>query len=549
MSDSAGAVLFDGEFRDRELQKSARKDVRLQGFDVFVAGFVKALFAHSRFGPVYFTNEAAAALLRNPPSWLQGRTDRVRRVSANDPEELRELERLILLSVGPEMIQFAWLRSRLHRRDWPITAVLHALSPAPRIRYFFTSSLLPLLGPHDAFVCPSRAAKRAMESLFLSVPEEIRICREIPFELPVIPFGVDTGEHAAVDREAARAAQGFAASATVFLYFGRIASDKADLLPLLMAFAQLPPEAGAVLVLAGDDTQLKMGPALAAVARELGCGERVQVVADVSRQAKLELLAAADVFVSPSENTQESFPLTLAEAMASGLPVVTSDWGSHAELVEHGTTGLLVPTYLPPAASPWQTLTLYSGLAQENLLAMSTAVDVGHLAHDLRLLLERPDLRAAMGREARARAAATLDWRAVMGQYDELWSELLRRAGSVEARRGPFECSSFQEVFAGYPTSSLRGEDRVELSGDAVGATARRLPGVLGTSAYFRADVFSRILETLEREGATRIDRLVELAGDPAADVERHIGRLVKYGILHVSVSPPLEGSSTLETR
>jgi glycosyltransferase involved in cell wall biosynthesis len=535
---AAGAVLFDGEIRDRELQKSARKDVRVQGFDVFLAGFAKALLTHSRFGPIHVTREAATSFLRAAPPWLQEQAGRLSPVSANDPSELAETERLVLLSVGPEMLQFAWLRSRLHRPGWPITAVLHSLSPAPRIRYFFTSALLPLLGRHDAFVCPSRAAKKALENIFLSVPEEIRSCAEIPFEMPVIPFGIDCGEHGSITREEARLTHGIPASAVVFLCFGRLAMDKCDLLPLLIAFSQLPAESGALLLVAGDDTQLRMSSPLLGIARELGCGDRVRILADVSRAAKLEILAAADVFVSPTENTQESFSLTIAEAMASGLPVVASDWGAHGELVEEGETGFLIPTYLPPVAEPWHMLTLYSGLPQENLISMSTAVDVDHLLHALRQLLDHPELRERMGREARRRAAETLDWRTVIAQYDALWLELLERGASAAASRGTFACSSFQEVFADYPTRSLQGEDRVEVN-PALGGVARRLPGVLGTSPHFDADLFHRVLAALESAGPTRIDRLAELAAAPrprgATEVGRHIGRLVKYGVLRVA--------------
>ncbi|HYU36040.1 MAG TPA: glycosyltransferase family 4 protein [Thermoanaerobaculia bacterium] len=537
----AGALLFDGEIRDRELQKSMRKEVRVQGFDVFLAGFAKALLAHSRLGPVHVTREAATSFLRAAPPWLQEHAGRLSMVSANDPSELASIARLVLLSVGPEMIQLAWLRSRLHRPDWPITAILHSLSPAPRIRYFFTSALLPMLGRHDAFVCPSRAAKKALENLFFSVPEEIRSCSTIPFEMPVIPFGIDFHEHASIGKEEARRTHGIPSSAVVFLCFGRLAMDKCDLLPLMIAFSQLPKDSGAVLLMAGDDTQLRMGSPLLGLARELGCGDRVQILTDVSRTAKLEIFAAADVFVSPTENTQESFSMTLAEAMASGLPVVTSDWGAHGELVEHGETGFLIPTYLPPVAEPWHMLTLYSGIPQENLISMSTAVDVDHLLHSLQLLLASPDLRERMGREAKRRAAETLDWPVVVGQYDALWLELLERAGAVRAKSGPFACSSFQEVFAGYPTRSLQAEDSVEVN-QALGGVARRLPGVLGTSPHFDADLFHQVIATLESEGPTRIDRLVELAAAPrprsATEVGRHIGRLIKYGVLRVSAGP-----------
>jgi glycosyltransferase involved in cell wall biosynthesis len=536
---SAGALLFDGEVRDREALKSQRKDVPIQGFDVFLAGFTKALFASSRFSPVYVTKEAAESFLPNAPPWLRDFAPQIRTVSANDPSELGELERLILLSVGPEMIQLAWLRARLHRPDWPVTAILHSLSPAPRIRYFFTSALLATLTDHDAFVCPSQAAKRALENVYLSVPEEIRGGRKLPFELPVIPCGVDSREHAAIDRGAARQALGLAPAATVFLYFGRLAADKCDFLPLLIAFSQLPADSGATLVLAGDDTQYRMAGALAGVAQELGCGDRVQVRADLSHAAKLELLAAADVFVSPTENAQESFPLTIAEAMAAGLPVVTSDWGAHGELVQQGETGFLVPTYLPPATEPWHLLTLYSGMSHENLLAMSTAVDVGELGRCLLLLLERPELRRAMGGRARRWAEDNLDWQTVIGRFDELWLELLERAKSGGKRREPFLCSSFHEVFAGYPTKALEGGDRVEICDSPGGRMARQLPGVLSSGRHFKAETSDRVLTLLAAQGATRLDALVELACDgsqlTATDVERHTGRLIKYGIVRLA--------------
>ena len=127
----------------------------------------------------------------------------------------------------------------------------------------------------------------------------------MPFEVPVIPMGIDTAAFQSVDRHAARLTLGLAPESPVLLYFGRLAADKCDLLPLLLAFSDLSKESGATLVIAGDDTQFRMAPALLAAARDLACADQVRVLADVSRQGKLELFAAADIFVSPTENTQQ----------------------------------------------------------------------------------------------------------------------------------------------------------------------------------------------------------------------------------------------------
>jgi glycosyltransferase involved in cell wall biosynthesis len=58
-------------------------------------------------------------------------------------------------------------------------------------------------------------------------------------------------------------------------------------------------------------------------------------------------LARASVFVLPSYG--EGKPRSTQEAMASGLPVITTDCSGCRETVEHGVNGLLVPVHDPKA--------------------------------------------------------------------------------------------------------------------------------------------------------------------------------------------------------
>ena len=80
-------------------------------------------------------------------------------------------------------------------------------------------------------------------------------------------------------------------------------------------------------------------PALIDLAAALGISSSVEFLGH--REDVPALLAETDVFAFPSRT--EAFPNGLIEAMAAGLPVVTSAVGGMLELVEDGRNGLLVP--------------------------------------------------------------------------------------------------------------------------------------------------------------------------------------------------------------
>ena len=111
-----------------------------------------------------------------------------------------------------------------------------------------------------------------------------------------------------------------------------------------------------------------------------GLQENVRFAGVVTGQAKRELLQNADVFILPSYN--EALPVSILEAMAWGLPVVTTKVGAIPELITDGENGFLVE----PG-------------------------DVEALVNRLRDLSSSPDLRRSMGiRNARiARDAYTVE--------------------------------------------------------------------------------------------------------------------------------------------
>src|SRR5262249_1503194 len=129
------------------------------------------------------------------------------------------------------------------------------------------------------------------------------------------------------------------------------------------------------------------------------------------------LWAGADIFVSLSDNVQESFGLTPIEAMASGLPAIVSDWDGYREGVRDGEDGFLIPTVTPPVTAGQ---TLAEDYYNENnygvfltATSQSTALDIGRCAETLRRLADDDNLRRGMGIKGRLRAQTSFDWRQV----------------------------------------------------------------------------------------------------------------------------------------
>ncbi|HUF37993.1 MAG TPA: glycosyltransferase [Anaerolineales bacterium] len=86
------------------------------------------------------------------------------------------------------------------------------------------------------------------------------------------------------------------------------------------------------------------------LAAEVGLGARAVFTGEVSDADLPGLYASADVFVLPANSRAEAFGQVLLEAMASGLPCVTTELGTGTSfVVRDGETGLVVPSHAPEA--------------------------------------------------------------------------------------------------------------------------------------------------------------------------------------------------------
>jgi glycosyltransferase involved in cell wall biosynthesis len=137
-------------------------------------------------------------------------------------------------------------------------------------------------------------------------------------------------------RQQMRAELGLAEDQPVVLQVARFhpVKDHATSIKAFSHVAQQLPDA--VLLLAGDGEQL---PVMKQLARQLKIENQVRFLG--VRTDIPQLITAADVFVLSS--LSEGISVTLLEAMASGVPICTTDVGGNGEIVEHTVTGLLSP--------------------------------------------------------------------------------------------------------------------------------------------------------------------------------------------------------------
>jgi glycosyltransferase involved in cell wall biosynthesis len=201
-----------------------------------------------------------------------------------------------------------------------------------------------------------------------------------------------------------RAKQGFKDSDVLFVCVARFASQKNHAL-LLKSFAQGPAsDLRAHLVLVGEGD---LRADLEEQAKKLNLAGKVHFLG--LRSDIPDVLAAMDVFVLSSD--YEGNPLSVLEAMASGLPIVSTAVGGVPKLFEAGNEGFLVP----PG-------------------------DFQGLAKSMNSLLKYEAARQSMGEAAASHARKKFDVSNMVRAYEEVYEDQLALSQLRNARslfRGP----------------------------------------------------------------------------------------------------------------
>jgi len=135
-------------------------------------------------------------------------------------------------------------------------------------------------------------------------------------------------------------------------------------------------------------------------AAQVQCQDAVHFVGRLDHDALATVMRESDVFVLPSTN--DSFPTVILEAMASGLPVVSTHVGSIGDMVVHGETGYLV--------------------APRDTVAFTQHV---------RMLVADASVRRAYGAAGRVRVEGTFSWRERAASYLRRYAQYTGNASAI----------------------------------------------------------------------------------------------------------------------
>jgi D-inositol-3-phosphate glycosyltransferase len=263
-----------------------------------------------------------------------------------------------------------------------------------------------ILQTADRIIAATPAEQSQLEFLYGANSKKLR----------VIPPGVDLSRFYPIPRDEAREVIGVPVKNRMILFVGRIEPLKGlETLIRAVAWMQQASELlccpHSLVIVGGDpeESELSVNAEMARLqnlVKSLGVRDFVLFLGKRDQESLPYYYSAADVVVVPSH--YESFGMVALEAMACGTPVVASQVGGLAFLVQDGTTGFVIPDGEPEI-----------------------------LGNRLKELILNPDLRDRLGQQAHL-LAQSYSWDRIASEIQSVYLEVLNPRVGGEGRSPRF---------------------------------------------------------------------------------------------------------------
>jgi glycosyltransferase involved in cell wall biosynthesis len=458
----------------------------------------------------------------------------------------------------PNLPRQAWWRQSFGPATYGLCGITHTTA-SHDIADMIGDMMVAPVERWDALICTSAAVRAATESQIAATGDYLKhrlgATKLNQPLLEMIPLGINTEEFKprAEDRAKWRRELDIPDDAVVALYVGRFnVQAKMNPVPMALAMELAAKQTGRPLywIMSGWAHDEKYAERFHADTQAACPSIHYRIVDGRRPNVRFSIWSAADIFLSLSDNIQETFGLTPLEAMAAGLPCVVSDWDGYRESVRDGLDGFRIPTRAPRPGTGrdfayrysqgWDNYSIYAGASSQFV-----AVDIELAAEAIARLATDSDLRRTMGEAARQYAHSHLDWRVLIPRYEALWAEQNSRRMTAIAQgavptvpENPWRADPFK-TFAGYASQHLHPTTLTSLTPGMTRAVLQaRLsnPAVNYTRSFLptaeEIDVLYALLENGEEMEAAAV-----VSGFPAnrkALLERSLLWLAKHGVVRL---------------
>ena len=532
---------------------------KIMGRQVAGNSFLKAYFRYSDYKEFWvYSNKKAEAEDFARFAREQGRNEKIKFINFQNTGNLKEPG--LLFYPGPSISLHAKRRSFYKDNSWSLCGITHTTSSGLAMDSI-TDLITSPVQSWDALICTSTSVKKNVESLLESqinyLKDRLGITKITLPKLPIIPLGIHTDEflYTREQKSISRQKLGVNEETIVVLYTGRLSFHaKAHPMAMYRALEKATNETKkeVVLIECGWHANDSIEKIFKQTALETCPSIRVVTLDGRKEENRNLAWASADIFCSLSDNIQETFGIVPIEAMAAGLPVVVSDWDGYKDSVRNGKEGFRIPTYMPEAGLG-KDLAYRHGVGIDNydmycgLTCSLISVDINATTKAFEKLFKSKDLREEMGNAGKKRAREKYDWKVIINQYEDLWSQQneIRKKNSSSIKELKYPWPGRMDPFysfASYPTNIIKRESKIRIMDQNIDQAIGRI----NTYKNNRMINFAKYIYPSQEE----ITKLLKALGNQTKSVGeiidifpenrkgysmRTIGWLIKFGILEIN--------------